>query len=308
MTEPRFGTVTAVEPLRVRLDGEGAAVDIDPVNTAGPLVVGDRVATEVRGKALHVVGSVNAPARDLYLRNFETLLSGGGVRTATSSGVSWSKRLIGLGAGRGPMVPNGYWNIDMPASGTVIPVHGHNSQTQATVTSVVPLINWQVLWYEPPFGSGATTDSSRFHITSYITDFDVPPTWVPVVWKNGDALTPTYVFADGRETAAWSDFALSSAWVNYGAPYPNAGFRVENGLVHIRGLVKGGYITSGQTVATLPVGARPSANLMFTSQTYTSPNVTICRVDVHSSGTITFQGGQQTSWVSLQLPPFPAEQ
>jgi hypothetical protein len=189
----------------------------------------------------------------------------------------------------------------MPATGTVIPVHGHTSQTQATVTTVVPLQNWQVLWYEPPFGKSNVTDNTRFHITSYIADFDVPPTWVPIVQRNGDGIGPLYAWVDGRETAAWIGMSLSNGWVNYGNGYTSAEYKVENGLVHLRGMVRSG---TSAGITTLPVGARPLATRLLINMT--SPNA-VSRLNVTSAGVVSAES-YSNAWVSLETPPFPADQ
>jgi hypothetical protein len=59
-TEPtdkwRWATVTAVSPLRIRLDGEAEPLDITPDTLAGPLSVGDRVWTQTSGRRILVAG------------------------------------------------------------------------------------------------------------------------------------------------------------------------------------------------------------------------------------------------------------
>jgi hypothetical protein len=297
----RYGTVTTTNPVTVTLDGEDIAVTASPINLGQALGVGDRVACEFRDKSLVILGSPVNGARDLLMTNLRALLVGGGVRTATQSGVSWSQRFISLGAGRGPLVQGGYYNIDMPPDGTVIPVYGHSSQTSATVSGVVPLATWQVLWYDVPIGAPtANVDSSRFKITSYTTPFEVPPTWLPLVVRRGDPPVTTYAWADGRESAAWTPLSLVNGWVAYGNGYHLPEYKVENGLLFMHGMIKSG--TSG-TIATLPVGARPSAPDPFA--TVTSPNA-FARIDIVAGGVITAQA-YSNAWLSLGIPPVPVE-
>lgn len=52
-----LGTVTSAAPRRVRLDGETAAVDADPI-TLAPLAVGDRVWVQIHRRQIIVLGVV----------------------------------------------------------------------------------------------------------------------------------------------------------------------------------------------------------------------------------------------------------
>lgn len=102
---------------------------------------------------------------------------------------------------------------------------------------------------------------------------------------------------------AWINLSLQNSWVAYGGGYNTPQFKVDDGKVYLRGMVKNGTST---TVATLPVGARPIATRLCS--TTTSPNV-FQRVDVSSSGAILLASGYSTAWVSLDgITPFDAEQ
>jgi hypothetical protein len=260
----RHGSVTTTAPITVTLDGETDPIAASPINLGQALGVGDRVACEFRDRSLVVLGSPVNGRRDLFLRNFGTLVNGGGVRTATATGVSWSQRLIGLGAGRHlDMAPDGYFEMYVPADGTVIPVIGHLTQTSATVSGgIIPLNNWQALYYAPPLGASRASDPSRFYIASYNTPFEVPPTWVPLVWRNGDLAS--YTWADGRETAPWTYPTLTSPWINFGSGYASARYKRENGIVQVEGLVRNGAVNG--TIFNLPSGYRPDGTLIFLGQ------------------------------------------
>lgn len=304
----RLGTVTQLDPLRVTLDGDTLAADVTPINTAGPVIVGDRVWCQIHGKALVVVSSVTSGARDLYLRNFQKLLSGGGIRMGSTTGVRWTQRLIGLGGGRGPLALSGYWNIEQPPDGTVIPMHGHTSiSTGVTVANgYVPLGGWQALWYDPPVGRGEVSQPDRFHVTSYGKNFDVPPTWILLCHKNAD--TNSYIWADGRETALWTYPSPSSPWSNYGLGYTSLCYKRENGVVYLEGLIKGSTSTSTGTIFTLPAGYRPAGGtLIFLG--HASGGITDLRV--YTSGTVAVSGflaGGNANDVSLSGISFPADQ
>jgi microcystin-dependent protein len=57
----RWATVTAIGPLRIRLDGESEPLDITPDNTIGPVSVGTRVWTQTNGRRILVIGAANGP-------------------------------------------------------------------------------------------------------------------------------------------------------------------------------------------------------------------------------------------------------
>ncbi len=51
---------------------------------------------------------------------------------------------------------------------------------------------------------------------------------------------------------------LLNGWLTYGSPFASPAYATDNnGRVHVKGLVKGGTITNGTAIATLPVGSRP---------------------------------------------------
>lgn len=75
---------------------------------------------------------------------------------------------------------------------------------------------------------------------------------------------------------------FTSSWVNYGAPYSNAGYQKDpNGWVRFVGVIKSG--TVGSAAFTLPPGFRPvSAKALLTLS-----NGTTGRVDIGTDGTVT---------------------
>lgn len=65
---------------------------------------------------------------------------------------------------------------------------------------------------------------------------------------------------NNEEMAAWTALTLSNSWVMVGGAYQSARYRKAWGLVELQGYVKDGSAT---TVATLPVGYRPTASHLF---------------------------------------------
>lgn len=56
MSTFKWGTVTAADPLRVRIDGDAAALPVTPDSLVGSLTVGDRVRCEISDRRLIVHG------------------------------------------------------------------------------------------------------------------------------------------------------------------------------------------------------------------------------------------------------------
>ena len=89
----------------------------------------------------------------------------------------------------------------------------------------------------------------------------------------------------------WTPFSLQNSWVDYSPPYASAAYtKTSGGVIVLKGLVRSG---SG-TVATLPVGYRPSASIMMT----TSSNQVSSRIDIGADGSITMSVGNN-AWLSL---------
>jgi len=100
----------------------------------------------------------------------------------------------------------------------------------------------------------------------------------------------------GGETSlqqeGWQTPTLQNGWVNYGNTFNNAAyFKDSLGIVHLRGLVRGG---SG-TIFTLPEGYRPSGRELHGVST--DPNVA-GRIDILTDGQVYKESGS-SNWISL---------
>jgi hypothetical protein len=91
---------------------------------------------------------------------------------------------------------------------------------------------------------------------------------------------------------------LGSGWVNY-SPFVVAGYEVAScsrfgRLVVLQGLVtkSGGTPTAGDVIATLPVGFRPTSDLVFAVATGSVD--AFGRVDVQSDGDVVWRAGNTT--------------
>lgn len=265
----------------------------------------------------------------LFMDHARAVLQGGGKLTSDSSGgCAWGTRFIVMGAGNNSLAPSGYFNITMPANGTVIPVHGTTGTASRTVASgLVPLGNWEALYYELPLReSGSAVNDGNFHIVGY-TDpaafFEVPAHWVFIVARNSDSATPyMHHWADGRNTTPWTALTYAASWVDYGGTYQPGQYKYENGKVILRGFIKTSIArASGSITITTLTGLGPPAVELFTAMA--SPNSTTgaastgtahthtlaseqssVRIDVLSSGVVNVVLNAQrvlaaNAWVSL---------
>jgi len=139
-------------------------------------------------------GGAASVLADPYLSlmmDWEVVATGGGILVGNGTGVSWSQRIMLMGAGRhATYVPAGYFQIDMPANGTVITRYNAVAGVSDTVTvasGVIPLSTWSTLYYVVPFGATSTSLPANFRIVNYTAgnDFTTPWNWIPIVTRNG---------------------------------------------------------------------------------------------------------------------------
>jgi hypothetical protein len=77
------------------------------------------------------------------------------------------------------------------------------------------------------------------------------------ITTNLNALVPLL-----SDTGWTSTGTMSNSWVNTGAPWQTAQYRLKSGIVYIEGTIKSG--SAAATIFTLPVGMRPLNQLQFT--------------------------------------------
>jgi hypothetical protein len=95
--------------------------------------------------------------------------------------------------------------------------------------------------------------------------------WTPPdnhVWTANEVLTASnmntylrlnldFLYGD----LAWTAPTYTNAWVDFGGTYRGGGYRLIGTQVYIRGVIKGGAITS--SAWTMPVGYRPQLDQQF---------------------------------------------
>lgn len=87
----------------------------------------------------------------------------------------------------------------------------------------------------------------------------------------------------------WTVPALQNGWSNYGHGYASIAYtKTSAGIIVLKGLVnQGGTPVSGQAFFNLPLGCRPSEQLMYLVGT----NATGARLDIHTDGDVTYATG-----------------
>ena len=116
-----------------------------------------------------------------------TNLTGGGTITYTAGyNLSWGTRFIVISNGYGShFAASGYFDISMPANGTVIPGNG-GASSQTVAGGVINLLPWQALYYVLPIGSGNGSVAANFQLASYTSAMTVPDSWILIALRNGD--------------------------------------------------------------------------------------------------------------------------
>lgn len=123
-------------------------------------------------------------------------------------------------------------------------------------------------------------------------------------WYSIHAIYP-YGLATGTTcTTQWCNLSLQSSWVNYGGEFTTGQYtKASDGVVSLKGLIRNGSTSYGNTIAVLPAGYRPTHQLMYNVRT----NTGMGRLDVYPDGRIVYVSGTNP-WYSLDGINFLAEQ
>ena len=103
---------------------------------------------------------------------------------------------------------------------------------------------------------------------------------------------------------AWTALPLQSGWVVYPGYATPQYTKSADGMVTVKGLIKGGAVASGTVIATLPPGHRPSATVIGR----VTNNLAFGRIDILANGDIVARAGVQNAWLALESLSFMAEQ
>lgn len=248
-------------------------------------------------------------AADLLARRVELaqrVFSGGGVRSVTATGIGWATRFILMGLGKNAaFASSGYFEITMPADGTVIT--GYGGAANVTVAAgEIPLANNRALYYELPVGGVQTSQAANFRIVDYAASMiDIPANWILIALASSDPTRlPRIMWGDGLRQDYWKLLTLTNSWVAYGSNWPAPSWRfTHDGKIILRGLMKSG--TSGVSVAFVTFSADLAPDgVTSVGSIYMQPSSTgHARVDVSADGkccVLSYIGTGGNSFVSLE--------
>lgn len=109
---------------------------------------------------------------------------------------------------------------------------------------------------------------------------------------------------------SWTALTLSNFWVDFGGVYATAGYYKDDmSVVRLKGVIKNGTIAAGTILFTLPVGYRPSLDIILTSLSSSAGTATPIAIEVSAAGVVkigSFNAG--STWLSLDGLSFRAEQ
>lgn len=235
------------------------------------------------------------PSRFQTASRFQHALTGGGTKIVDAGAIAWNTRFIAISQQKSSNgAVSGYFQIDMPPDGTVIP-SGSGGTSLTVAAGRIPLTGWQALWYIPPWGSTATSLPANFRVTYYNdASVEIPDDWVLVCMRHGDiSNSPSVRWGTGDLDDHWRTISFANGWTNYQSGFNPTGVRFDRpGCVRLKGLVRGG---TAPHIFTLPVGMRPpSTELRVVA---TDPNV-FGRVDIGVDGGVTMPVGSN-GWLSL---------
>lgn len=100
---------------------------------------------------------------------------------------------------------------------------------------------------------------------------------------------------DSATLPAWTSCSPQNGWAYFGSGYaPPAFTKTSDNVIMLKGMVSGGTSTAWTTLCTLPVGYRPTANIIFAN----TSGGAVGRIDVLPDGEVQFAAGSN-SWTSL---------
>jgi len=100
--------------------------------------------------------------------------------------------------------------------------------------------------------------------------------------------------------SGWNTLTLSAGWSQYppdSVTYSSHQYtKTADGVVHLKGLIKGGSVATGTIITTLPPNCRPEyRGIFFGTSLYN-----LYRIDIENNGNVIINGGSPSStWLSL---------
>lgn len=216
--DPRASNTLTVGPDGLRSAGE-AAVELNPtgglqLTPDGLAVKGSpsspaTVTTDATGlKVTPNLSAVTTRADFLqHIARSQASLSFPQQRLAGLTHIQWDPNtpIYSVPVRRSSDMTAAFWQMDMPPAGTVITGIGGASNTSVPTSGnyagMIPLDNYQALWYLPP-ASGSATVHANWRITLNTASASLPDNAILVAYRNG--LSGKHVrWGDGVTQVPW---------------------------------------------------------------------------------------------------------
>jgi Tfp pilus assembly protein PilV len=111
-----------------------------------------------------------------------------------------------------------------------------------------------------------------------------------------------YIANNGAVT--WVTPAILNGMVNFGGGFTTLQYgKTSDGVVMVKGLLKGGTVSNGTKVFTLPSGFHPSSRMLLPS----ASNNHHARIDVDTNGNVYLMGGGDVNYTSFDAVSFYAD-
>jgi len=139
-------------------------------------------------------GSLDLSGLLASIRSNFTINGGGTIFFSGSSYLSWSQRFIVMQAGsrNTNFAIAGYFDINMPAAGTVVIGLGGAADRLADATGI-QINAWESLYYVLPINSNNASIATNFRIVQYTANYDIPAHWVRIATRSGDGNSYLYL-------------------------------------------------------------------------------------------------------------------
>lgn len=149
----------------------------------------------------------NQAAKDYGIRS-SIVITGGGNINVNADSIRWSQRFILISAGNDPATAvSGYFDVNMPAVGSVITGVGGHANVTVTATGIA-LGSFGALYYILPTNGAAASQIANFRVVSYSSALQIPSNWVRIAHYDSDD-GKIYVTGRGR----MGDWDYDSGWL-----------------------------------------------------------------------------------------------
>ena len=154
--------------------------------------------------------------------------------------------------------------------------------------------------------TGQRASSEYIHFPASSTGFNYTAFGTSIHAK-GIAGAPDYYSLQGMfypSTSGWNTLTLNG-WTPYDTGHTQPRYRKgADGIVSVKGLIKGGNTSPGAVIATLPAGYRPKERLCISGVAGAAHS----RIDILPNGQIIVGGYVNSGWTSMDNISFIAEQ